>query len=98
MLVKTLDPSGAWITVWELSDMSLFADSEWLVGQVEVYSKQIQFEAFKTDAVGGWVAIDNIINVNERNCIILPHEAEVSTIPSQSTTQQGQTNEKKIFS
>ena len=97
MLVKTLDPSGAWITVWELSDMSLFADSEWLVGQVEVYSKQIQFEAFKTDDQGGWVAIDNIINVNEHNCIILPHEAEVSTIPSQSTTQQGQTNEKYFF-
>ena len=90
LLVKSLDPTGVWITVWNLSDKSQFADSEWLVGQVEVYSRQIRFEAFKTDEPKGWVAIDNVLANHDTSCVILPAEAEGSTITPDTTTQQGE--------
>ena len=34
MRVRTQKENGELMTVWELSDTSIFADSEWMIGQV----------------------------------------------------------------
>ena len=91
--VRTLDESGQSITVFDLSDTSIFADSEWLVGQVEVYNRKVFFEAVMRDGEQGhgWVAVDNIMveSSSSGTCDTLPAGAQVTTVPPETTTPQG---------
>ena len=46
--VKTVDGSGELRTVWELSDYSIFADSDWMIGEVQVDARSVIFEVYDT--------------------------------------------------
>lgn len=78
------------IPVWELSDNSIFSDSEWINGQVEVNNRKVQFEAVKGGVAEGWVAIDKIVVVENRNeCETVPLEAQLTTVLPETTTPSG---------
>lgn len=90
--VVTQGPDGSFITVWDLTDTSVFADEEWLVGQVEVYNRNVKFEAVKNGEQNhGWVALDGIMVSKEDTCVTIPKEAQMSTVPPDTTTSVSST-------
>ena len=78
--VKTRDADGNYVTVWQLTDFSIFADSDWMGGQAEVYNRHVRIEAVKKlGGTQGWVAIDRIFVVNNNEgdkCETVPFEAQ----------------------
>lgn len=88
-----MNENGESITVFDLTDTSIFADSDWLVGQVEVYNRKVMFTAeMGGEGVHGWVGIDNIMVSEGESCDTIPSEAQVSTVPPETTTAQGREN------
>lgn len=87
MRIKTTSPTGEIITVFNLTDRSMFANNEWDFGQVEVYARSIIVEVDVTNTFErGWVALDEILRVDGPACVTEPAEATVSTIQPDTTT------------
>ena len=88
MRVITTDENGNDIYVFDLTDRSVFADNEWMAGQVEVYNRRVRFQGLKEgeDQSHGWVAVDNIkVGGNENGCPTIPLEAQMTTVPPATT-------------
>jgi hypothetical protein len=65
--------------VWNLEDTSIFADDEWLIGQVEVGMRRVVFEAVKGAGDDGWATIDDIHVEMGTRCIVIPTSAAPPT-------------------
>lgn len=75
--------------VWSLEDTSIFADDEWLIGQVEVAMRKVVFEAVKgAGGDEGWATIDDIHVERETKCMVIPAEATPATTTAQADTTQ----------
>jgi hypothetical protein len=74
--------------VWILKDTSIFADDEWLIGQVEVNMKKVIFEAIKGDGGNGWATVDDIHEEKGTHCSVIPPQAAPPTSPPDTTPHQ----------
>ena len=73
--------------MFDLSDRSIFADNEWVDGQVEVYTHSILIEVKVTNNDKlGWVAFDEFLSIDGPSCETIPNQAAVTSIPPDTTT------------
>jgi hypothetical protein len=74
--------------VFSLTDRSFYADDEWYLGQVEVYKRHVVFETSVVHEKNkGYVALDEFFEFEVDDCLTLPEQARVSTVPPETTTQ-----------
>lgn len=87
MRIETTDPNGNPIVVFDLTGRSVFADGDWVYGQVEVYSRSIVFVVDITEFYEkGWVALDEFLKLDVSACPTEPSEATITTIPPETTS------------
>ena len=82
--------------VWNLEDTSIFADDEWLIGQVDVAMRKVIFEAVKGAGDEGWATIDDIHEEKEAHCSVIPPQAAPTTLPPHTTQQPGYLSKKSF--
>jgi hypothetical protein len=80
------ESEGGEHVVWSLEDTSIFADDEWLIGQVEVGLRKVVFEAVKGAGDEGWATIDDIHVEKETQCIVIPTQAAPATSTAMTDT------------
>ncbi len=82
------ESEGGEHVVWSLEDTSIFAEDEWLIGQVEVGLRKVVFEAVKGAGDEGWATIDDIHVEKETQCIVIPTQAAPATTTAMPDTTQ----------
>ena len=88
MRIVTKEETSTEVVVFDLTDRSIFADNDWVFGQVEVYARSVEFIVEVTNSFDkGWVALDEFLTVDQADCSTVPEQATVTTIPPGTTPQ-----------